>query len=541
MTDRHTVITEGPENEYRIFGPPGCGKTSYLSAQVEHAWTSGREVLVCSLTKTAAAEVISREVPIPTDSVGTLHSHCFRSLGHPKIAEDPAMIEEWNEQYPQWRLNVRERTRSIDEDNLDPHGGSPGDDLMGRHQIHRARRETHRMPPDLKDFADAWTAWKQDQGIMDFTDLIEVCLETVAEAPDSPSIMFVDEAQDLDYLEMALIRKWGRAAGYLVIVGDPDQCLYRWRGSDPRAFSTPQIAPEQRRVLAQSYRVPRQIHQRAVSWIDQINGREPVEYYPRDEEGEVRHIAATYKYPEPALADAEKYLAQGKRVMFLTTCAYMLTPLVQALRKQGIPFHNPHRRSNGAWNPLQKRKNSVSAADRLLAWLALSETGWWTAQDARQWTAGLQAEQVLQRGGRSRVKQLFDDDEEGLSWDVIHDNFTEEAISAGLAGDLSWYRDHLAKDKRAGAEFPLTVVRQHGPERLKDPPLLTPGTVHSVKGAEADVVYLFPDLSKAGMSEWAGNADLKASVHRLFYVAMTRARESLIICQAADNDWPVNL
>ena len=815
MTEQDHVITDGPENEYRIFGPPGCGKTSYLSAQVEQAWASGREVLVCSLTKTAAAEVISRDVPIPSDSVGTLHSHCFRSLDHPKIAEDPTMIQEWNEEYPQWRINVRERTRSIDEDNLDPIGDSPGDNLMGRHQIHRARQDIHRMPPDVRDFADAWTAWKRDRGIMDFTDLIEACLETVAEAPDSPNIMFVDEAQDLDYLEMALIRKWGRAAGYLVIVGDPDQCqpagtmvqtkdgpvpiedlnpaqhqiltwnrhsqailgktktfpfrkiqrpyrgpvltlhtdrnqstctpdhrwvikwsnkttdtcvvylmrqgpkwrigwcqlfnvegsfhlgqrarleeadaawvltvthdrqeasisesivaakyglptatfagksnhlsqeqlariwdgldqeeqatralqclnhhgrdprfpmweqgnvkkrgltrvqeiracnllpnimavpeyanskltrwttiqtitqedldgtvyslevdphetyiadglvthncLYRWRGSDPRAFSTPRIHPDQRRILAQSYRVPRKVHQRAVQWIEQVTGRDPVEYYPRDEEGEVRHLAATYKYPEPALADAEQYLAQGKRVMFLTTCAYMLTPLVQALRKQGIPFHNPHRRSNGAWNPLQKRKNSINAADRLLSWLSLSESGGWTADAARQWSSGLQAEEVLQRGGRTRVKHLADNDEDGLSWDVIYENFTEEAISAGLAGDLTWYRDHLVKDKKAGAEFPLTVVRQHGPERLKEPPLLTPGTVHSVKGAEADVVYLFPDLSKAGRSEWAGAPDLKASVHRLFYVAMTRARESLIICQAADTEWPVNL
>ena len=29
---------------------------------------------------------------------------------------------------------------------------------------------------------------------------------------------------------------------------------------------------------------------------------------------------------------------------------------------------------------------------------------------------------------------------------------------------------------------------------------------NSVKGAEADVVYVFPDVSRAGMAEWIGNS-----------------------------------
>jgi len=45
------------------------------------------------------------------------------------------------------------------------------------------------------------------------------------------------------------------------------------------------------------------------------------------------------------------------------------------------------------------------------------------------------------------------------------------------------------------------------------------------------VVYLFPDLSHAGMIEWIGRGS--AAVRRLFYVGMTRARESLILCQPA--------
>jgi len=45
------------------------------------------------------------------------------------------------------------------------------------------------------------------------------------------------------------------------------------------------------------------------------------------------------------------------------------------------------------------------------------------------------------------------------------------------------------------------------------------------------VVYLFPDLSFAGMNEWLGGGT--AAVRRLFYVGMTRARETLILCEPA--------
>jgi superfamily I DNA/RNA helicase len=71
---------------------------------------------------------------------------------------------------------------------------------------------------------------------------------------------------------------------------------------------------------------------------------------------------------------------------------------------------------------------------------------------------------------------------------------------------------------------------------LKRPSIII-GTIHSVKGGEADVVYLFPDLSLAGINEWHNtNGDDtygKDSIIRLFYVAMTRAKQELVICNAS--------
>ena len=98
------------EQEFRVVGPPGCGKTTWLSRQVARAWEKGEKVLIASLTRAAAAEVAGRELPIPRDNIGTLHAHCYRSLGRPRIAETKAeYINDWNKSYPQYHMSVAKK------------------------------------------------------------------------------------------------------------------------------------------------------------------------------------------------------------------------------------------------------------------------------------------------------------------------------------------------------------------------------------------------------------------------------------------------
>ena len=68
----------------------------------------------------------------------------------------------------------------------------------------------------------------------------------------------------------------------------------------------------------------------------------------------MRFSRGGYKSAEFAILNtATEHLERGKNVMFLTSCGYMLRPIIAVLRKHGIPFHNPYRKSNGFWNPLR--------------------------------------------------------------------------------------------------------------------------------------------------------------------------------------------
>ena len=65
-----------------------------------------------------------------------------------------------------------------------------------------------------------------------------------------------------------------------------------------------------------------------------------------------------------------------------------------------------------------------------------------------------------------------------------------------------------------------------------DTPKVVVGTIHSVKGGQADVVYLFPGSQpgrrRAVRARWRGARFRDPAV---FYVGLTRARETLYICQ----------
>ena len=523
-----------PIKEFRVFGPPGTGKTTFLSRQVRRAIEKEKRVLITSLTRTAANEIVGRDLPIPPEWVGTLHAHCWHALGRPSIAQSASRIsEDWNTQYEHYKLSTGTHA-DVDDDSADPPvHGTDADRLMSQYQTYRARMQPiETAPENVREFAKTWEKWKQDNSLLDFTDLIETCLRDTQQAPGDPDILLVDETQDMDLLEMSLIRHWAQSADYLVTVGDPDQSIFTWRGADPTAFLEPPIPRSNIRVLPQSYRVPRAVHQHAMSWITQVSNREPVDYLPRDEEGQVRRLKHNHRAATQVVQDAQNYLAQGKTVMFLATCSYILDPLIAQLREQGVPFHNPYRPTNGAWNPLAPRQGQVTASQRTLAFLQLSTNAEWTAEDLRRWTDPIRSKEVLPRNGKKYIQLLAENSPGGpVDWEVLQDLFSQETIQACLTGDLDWFQSHLLSGRSSGFTFPINIARRGNPSNLYERPKLIVGSIHSAKGSEADVVYLFPDLSKPGTYQWKSNKKQEAdAVYRLFYVGMTRAKETLVIC-----------
>ena len=544
----HAAREDAEVREYRIFGPPGTGKTTNLSRQVRRAVQHFGEnaVLVTSFSKAAAAELAGRDLPITPDRIGTLHSHCWRALGRPEIAE--ANVEQWNKEHESLQITPAKKQNKLDgeesivgddDDNAAVKGGDALLQQLGRYRGMMLQPEL--WPMALRQFAGLWTQYKQSLGLFDFSDLIEHALTDTWTAPGNPSVIFADEAQDLNRMQLTLIRRWGEHAHHFIVCADDDQTIYGWCGATPEAVLDPPIPDENVIVLKQSYRVPRAVHAEANKLIHKVGRRQEKEYLPRDFEGTLTRLkSGGWQSPDCGiLRDTEEHIKRGKSVMFLAPCSYMLAPYIAVLRKAGIPSHNPYRRSNGAWNPIATTRPG-SSANRLLALLAphpvMGESAReWTFGDVNLWCQWLVSQGVLKRGAKKQIAAMEEHRTATIQdLDAAFEPAALDSLLSTFEGDykrlIEWWRSRVVDAHRARLDFPVAIANARGPMALAQEPLVTVGTIHSVKGGEADAVFLVPDLSAAGNVAYSRDGATKDAVIRLFYVGLTRARETVYIC-----------
>lgn len=533
--------------EIVVYGPPGTGKTRFLTGSIKHtAYVRGAEqLLVASFTRTAAHELAGRlgATRIPKRQVGTLHSIAYAALDRPELTE--SQLEQWNTGHPALAVSVKPgAATNMDEagpTEMAVGGATEGDVLMAGYDSCRNQElDRAAWPRDVVDFADRWEDWKQTEGLVDFTDLIEMARNDCQVAPGSPEVGFVDEAQDMTRLEMSLVRSWGRYMERLILAGDDDQLIFRFRGATPDAMLDGRVTDADRLVLSQSYRLPSTVQGAAETWIRQVSRRQEKLYAPRPEPGLVRHIPAGYGEPMALLRHVEAALGQEfpdretgelrpATVMVIAPCGYQLDPLKRELRKRGLPFSNPWRPTRGDWNPMRNStERTIAAKDRLLAYLALEQRDW-TGEDLRRWMHVVKTTSAgMVRGAKAQVQGWPDTTipwaEVAALWD------DDEQAARALSPDINWLAEHLSAASRAGMDFPVKVARAFGAQALTEPPRLYIGTAHSFKGSEADVVMVVPDLSARGNAEWQQLGEPRDSVVRQFYVAMTRARHELVIC-----------
>ena len=230
--------------------------------------------------------------------------------------------------------------------------------------------------------------------------------------------------------------------------------------------------------------------------------------------------------------------------MVLASCSYMLSPLITQLRDKGIPFSNIYKPTRGDWNPIRRKQTgNAGAYGRLVAYMQPAGPEFqgvrlWTPGQLAAWIDPLRVEGNLQKGVKKKTLEVLNEMakakevEAGAILGVMLEALSEEAFDKAMDGDLNWFLSQITPAKQKSFEFPAKVYRtcgEDGPEMAR---MCTVGTIHSVKGAESDVVVIFPDLSLRGAQHYATRqGEQFEQILRQFYVAVTRTRDVLILCQ----------
>lgn len=508
-----------------IPGPPGTGKTSRLVALVRDEIDRG--VPACELAyvtfSRAAAESGTVRVWEATGLAAndtlwfrTLHSACREILGTPtnKLVTDAR----WSEFAKLHGYKFTSTDESDDDTRRRLPMRTPGDQLRfaydwGRNcrltpdetlQRWRGPRIRH---PVFAAFIRRFEEFKAQHGLRDFTDLLEDALDR--DTWPKIRVAFIDEAQDLSPLQIAIVERWFAMCERAYVAGDDDQAIYIHNGADPAWFcQLAERCPVER--LTVSRRLPRVIHEFAGRLIAKNELRVEKPFEPRAEGG-----AISVKNPRAAIRELEG----AKSAFVLARNRIFLRPYAEALLNAAIPYivvgkggRSPYSDSSlmlAAKTAERLHKNpDASISARSLG--ALLERISNTAYPGRD--AAVESVKQLARRGTPVTRAFI---EHGLNLRDLLSAIDADPM-APITSTAPWKRRYLARVFAANGTLP--------------DPRITLSSIHGAKGLEADLVVLLSAMTPSTHREYQrGGQRGREAETRVFYVGVTRARQALVI------------
>ena len=532
-----------------IVAGAGSGKTRVLTRRI--AWQVGqgaadpRRMLALTFTRRAAGELRARLRRLglrDPPRAGTFHAAALAQLrryGADRGRRPPEILES----RAAFLAELRPRDRREATARLAAEIDWARARMIPPERYPESAAAAGRQPPRRAEaVAEAYAAYEEAKRrrrprLFDFDDLLAACRAIMDSQPDEAAAqrwrnqhLLVDEFQDVNPLQFALLRSWMGEESTVAVVGDGDQAIYGWNGADPGLIgdvgrhlpgcavlhlrtnfrSTPEICGAAGRVLG---REP----QPAV----RLPGPAPTvtECSEEDEAAVLARRVRRLRRPG----------APWRHQAVLARTNAQLPPLRRALESQGIPVA-----ARAGAGPLEH----PAVKDLVASW----DTG-----------ASLRAAVIDARSDRDEIidAAAADGDPTGrleTSPDAASDYRAtrHEIIGAGTAdGDpaarpeidaagaaldalLELAEDHLALDPGATVGAFTMGLRSGGrPAAAADGVELT--TFHGAKGLEWPIVHIVGAEDGYVPVSHARTPEAKAEERRLFYVAATRAGQELHI------------
>ena len=308
LNDVQRAAVEHTDGPVLIFAGAGSGKTRVLTNRIAYLLEEKKvfpdRILAVTFTNKAAGEMksrLERMVGAPARDlwVGTFHSMCVRMLRRDgrKIGISPnfAIMDDADQ-----RAIVREVIADLD---FDERQVVPGAALA---EISKAKNnlwspdEYEQKNPSFAGERYAQVYREYDRRLaesngLDFDDLISRAIQLLDRDEEARAryqtkfkYILVDEYQDVNYAQYRLVATLAKEHGNVTVVGDDDQSIYSWRGSDYRMILRFEEDFPGATVfkLEENYRSTQTILEAANELVAHNAGRQPKTLFTKRAEGE---------------------------------------------------------------------------------------------------------------------------------------------------------------------------------------------------------------------------------------------------------------
>jgi len=248
LTPQQREAVEHRGSPVVILAGAGTGKTTALTSRIAHIIASGdavpEEVVAVTFTNKAAKELQTRLKRKLNDdlhgmTVGTFHSICAKMLRENYdlfgVKQDYVIMDSDDQKRLIRRIGKSIYGKNVDKElleaALDFIENVRGNPLEKKDILAKADQAVYNIYAQYEKT-------KNEDGVLDFTDLIAIVTESFYNGIVDPDIfaskwkhILVDEYQDTNGLQFAWLQQIAHGNPNLAVVGDDDQVLYSWRGA----------------------------------------------------------------------------------------------------------------------------------------------------------------------------------------------------------------------------------------------------------------------------------------------------------------------
>lgn len=578
----HTV-----NKQVLVIACPGSGKTTTLLRRIHYMVTeagiSAAQILMITFTKAAADEMNKRYVSMYGDNPGvtfaTIHSLCFSIVK--KYGKKNVSVLSDIEIYNYFNYRVKYLDQINDKDNF------VADVILDISVMKNNMISLSDYEPACTDnkelFASLYTGYekyKEKESKVDFDDMLVMAKDILDNEPEvllylknRYSYIQVDEYQDTNYIQRDIIYKLAGKEGNLAVVGDDDQSIYMFRGARPEIMlNFSKDYPECKVIhMSTNYRSLKEIIKTADHVVKHNSQRFAKDFYgAREEKGKVffRNYLNNTSQLGGVLHKVRELLEQGVKPEQIA--------ILYRTNKESMPFAEYFMREKIPFQCNERLKSKYHH------WIFQDIQAYWKLSRGKKDKISFQ--RILNHPNRyfygkafhsvdpnlSSLKQAVWEQKGGVHWQLqkglenaetlfqhfkILNTFSKPEVFMNYLYKATGYNDYLkeyAKLRKLDVKE-LTVVwnnlldeaKLYGSwdawgryivaynrqlqQANKSKDGITLSTMHRAKGLEWDYVFIINCVDGTIPHSNAMTPEEIEEERRLFYVAMTRAKDFLYL------------